>query len=404
MLKPRLINAALIIVASLLPACAIFVPPPRSYSVSLADVDGDGDADAVVGNGPGNTDYAGEPNAIWLNDGAGHFADSGQRLIGHGTSWDVTYAVALGDLDGDGDADILFGNAIQAPDTVWYNDGTGRFEFHREYPMQPADEFGYSMSAAVALGDFDGDGDLDAYVGNCCRGQWIKSSAGQIDAQGFSDAYNAVWLNDGAGRFTDSGQRLGNWATGGVALGDLDGDGDLDAFEANRGGREFSGGDPADRVWLNDGTGHFTDSDQWMGASDGYAVALGDVDGDGDLDAYVGNAYFGPADEVWLNDGSGRFTDSEQRLGDENTRVVVLDDVDRDGDLDAFVGSDVAGQIWTNDGSGRFQSGQRFDWNRNYVSQLADVDGDGDRDVFAIRFDGRCLIWRNDGTGRFRRR
>jgi hypothetical protein len=371
MLKPRLISAALIIVASLLPACAIFPfgpPPPRSYSVSLTDVDGDGDADAVVGNGPGNTDYAGEPNAIWLNDGAGHFTDSGQRLIGHGTSWDVTHAVALGDLDGDGDADILFGNAIQAPNTVWYNDGTGRFEFHREYPMQSANEIGYSLSAAVALGDLDGDGDLDAYVGNCCRSQWIMFSEGQSTAQGFADAYNAVWL------------------------------------KANRGGREFEGGDPADRVWLNDGTGHFTDSGQRLGASDSYAVALGDVDGDGDLDAFVGNAYLGPADEVWLNDGSGRFTDSEQRLGDENTRVVVLDDVDRDGDLDAFADSDTSGRIWTNDGSGRYQSGQQFDWNRNYVSQLADVDGDGDRDVFAIRFDGRCLVWRNDGTGRFRRR
>jgi hypothetical protein len=435
MLKPRLIGLALVVVTSLLPACSLFPsgpPPPRSYSVSLSDVDGDGDLDAVVGNGPSYSDYgprnadgSSTPNAIWLNDGAGHFTDSGQWLVGnHKTDWDRTHAVALGDLDGDGDTDVVFGNAIYSPNTVgvntlahagddlwspntvWLSDGAGQFALHGEYRMEPNGEFDYGVREAVALGDLDLDGDLDAYVANCCRTErGVVGAGSEITPVGHSNAYNTVWLNDGTGRFTDSGQRLGNWATGAVALGDLDGDGDLDAFEVNLGGRSESIHSVADdMVWLNDGTGHFSDSEQRLGHSDGSAVALGDLDGDGDLDAFVGNAHLGRADEVWLNDGGGNFADSKQRLGDANTRIVVLDDVDGDGDLDAFVGNEGFGQTWMNDGSGRFtDSGQRFNWSSQYAVNLADVDSDGDKDVFAIRFDGDVLVWQNNGTGRFGR-
>ncbi|HLF24739.1 MAG TPA: FG-GAP-like repeat-containing protein [Anaerolineae bacterium] len=394
--------------ACLLAACSFYPsgpPAPRSNAVSLSDLDGDGDVDAVVGNGPGNIDYSGEPNTIWLNDGSGRFSDTGQRLIGsHGTNWDVTHAVALGDLDGDGDTDALFGNAVPSPNTVWLNDGAGHFQLHGEYAMKPPDEFGYILSQALALGDLDGDGDLDVYVGNCCRSEYGGTGPGG-PFEGYANADNMVWFNDGAGRFTDSGQRLGNRATGAIALGDLDGDGDLDAFEVNQsGGPPAPGSAPNDLVWLNDGAGYFTDSEQRLGSSNGQAVALGDVDGDGDLDAFVGNADFGRADEVWWNDGEGNFTDSGQRLGGQDTRSVALDDLDRDGDLDAFVGNAVSGWIWTNDGLGRFtDSDQRFDWSSAYTIHLADVDGDGNTDVFAIRFNGDYRIWRNDGAGWFRR-
>ncbi|NIS73975.1 MAG: VCBS repeat-containing protein, partial [Deltaproteobacteria bacterium] len=64
-------------------------------------------------------------------------------------------------------------------------------------------------------------------------------------------------------------------ATSSIALGDVEGDGDIDIMEGNS--------VQPNRVWLNDGTGTFTDSGQGLGSSDTTSVALGDLDGDGDL-------------------------------------------------------------------------------------------------------------------------
>jgi hypothetical protein len=84
----------------------------------------------------------------------------------------------------------------------------------------------------------------------------------------------------------------------GVALGDVDDDGDLDLFVANDG--------QGNTVWLNDGSGTFTDSGLSLGSSRSYGAALGDVDGDGDLDAFVAN-FVGQANKVWFNNGKGSY-------------------------------------------------------------------------------------------------
>ena len=87
--------------------------------------------------------------------------------------------------------------------------------------------------------------------------------------------------NSAEAYFTDSTQALGALSSRGVALGDVDGDGDLDAFVANY--------NQAGKVWVNDGAGSYTDSTQALGSSSSMSVSLGDVDGDGDLDAVVAN-------------------------------------------------------------------------------------------------------------------
>jgi len=280
-----------------------------STAVALGDLDDDDDLDAFVVN------Y--ETREVWLNDGTGVFTNSGQSLGGVNSVW----GVALGDLDDDDDLDaFVVGNGSN---TVWLNDGTGVF-------TDSGQLLGDSYSYDVALGDLDDDDDLDAFV--------------------VGSDYETVWLNDGTGVFTDSGQSLGNiYVSAAIALGDLDDDDDLDAFIAN------AGSEP-DTVWLNNGTGVFTDSGQNLISDDSYDVALDDLDGDGDLDAFVVQNIvysYQEGHKIWLNDGAGNFTDSEQELPASQSwaRGVALGDLDDDGDLDAFVAhrSSVSGnRVWLN--------------------------------------------------------
>lgn len=216
----------------------------------------------------------------------------------------------------------------------------------------------------MALGDLDGDGDLDAFVTN------------------WNGKPDQVFLNDGTGIFTDSGQTLGKWFGTAVSLGDVDQDGDLDALVANNGEESYN----APVLWLNDGTGVFTDSTQRLGFTNAYAAVLGDLDGDGDLDAYIANSSHNgakPADKVWLNDGKGIFSDSGQKLGSLYSLTAALADMDGDGDLDAVAGSWKTGpKIWLNDGKGTFTDSKiKLASLNNSGVAIADMDGDGDPDL-----------------------
>jgi hypothetical protein len=372
-----------------LPACYSwpYNTRPHTYAAALGDLDGDGDLDAYLANGKNEGVVE---DTVWLNDGEGGFYDP----IGQGYEAE-THFVSLGDMDGDGDLDAVTSLGIA------YNDGSGGFAYPRAH-FYVIESGAYTYSPA--LGDLDGDGDLDLVLGGCCGAR-----AASDPPEFVYYAFNMVWFNDGRGGLQDSGQRLGVSGTGSLALGDLDGDGDLDVFEPNSGSMvgekgEHEGNQP-NLVRLNDGSGKFIESDQRLGSEESYAAALGDLDGDGDLDALVGNR--GP-DHIWLNDGTGRFSMSNQELGRGDTRWVSLEDLDGDGDLDAFLGGRGFIEIWLNRGgaqsgsAGLFRHSQRFTHSIWYASTLGDVDGDGDLDIFAGLLDRETIVWRNDGSGRFK--
>jgi hypothetical protein len=347
----------------------------ETFQVGLGDLDGDGDLDAVFAN------MAANDSQVWFNAGGvqggtpGQFVDSGQRLTQQG------HGVDLGDLDGDGDLDIFMtcahfgsgGGWSKRPSRVYLNDGQGTFE-------DSGQDLGDTELSGngVNLIDLDDDGDLDAHV--------VYYEVG-----GMADK---VYLNDGTGRFTDSGLALTEEE---IAWGDLDADGDVDIF-AKAYGTGY-------RVLLNDGTGQFVTG--WQ-MEDGQTIigdlALTDLDGDGDLDALVANGFRSegryPTRLLW-NDGTGQFADSGQELNETLGATFAVGDLDRDGSLDVYV-SNVdhrPGEAWLNDGTGHLtDSGLRLESLSRLLAtwpSLDDLDGDGDLDLFQAGFEGKAEVWLN---------
>ena len=132
----------------------------------------------------------------------------------------------------------------------------------------------------------------------------------------------------------------------GVALGDMDSDGDNDIVLANRAGQN--------RLYINDGSGTFTDISLNNLPEDNdltWGVTLGDVDGDADIDIIFIND---GQNRLYLNDGSGNFTDASlTNLPEDNdaSRSVFLADTDGDGDADIVIANDGQNRLYLNNAS-----------------------------------------------------
>jgi len=375
----------------MLASCMLRWPesPPVVKQVALADLDGDGFVDAVLANGRFGEPYSYPTQIryqILYNDGTGRFDREGQLLEKQNHC-----SVALGDLNGDNAIDALLGLTIRL------NDGKGA--------LQGLIYLGTDVTLGVfeggaALADLNSDGHLDVFIANCCGGV----AFGRPSDPTLLPPHNLVFLNDGAGRFTATDQLLGKFGSYAVALGDLNGDGYLDAFVVN--GQTQIDTDRVvhnapNTVWFNRGDGLFDDSLQRLGSLPSQAVALGDVNGDGYLDAVVGND---GNDEIWLNDGQGFFHDSGDQLANDLTKEVFLADLDGNSSLDLVTAGETVARVWMNDGSGHFtDSGQTIRFGKHDAVALADLDNDGVPDLFVAGINVYAA-WFNDGHGRLEQR
>jgi hypothetical protein len=308
-------------------------PLPPSEAVVVADLDGDGDLDAVLGSWSDNA-------AVYWNDGHGLFTS--EPIPGTAVT---TYALAVGDLDGDGDLDlflsaaafdmtyedIVSGEQVGEPNSVLLQDEAHHFT---EKPGALPEDTRYGMTLHTALLDADGDGDLDAYVGN--------------DAGPFVDG-NHLLLNDGTGTFTDAancGCALVIF-TMGVGVGDANQDGLPDLYVTDVGPptllENLGGGEFADAT-LVAGDAYIPATETSMVS---WAAGFVDLDADRDQDVVVTFGQSGKnfaaagldvedgpyqPNQALLSDGAGSFTRAEPGFADgSRTRTFAAGDFDGDG-------------------------------------------------------------------------
>ncbi|UOQ98714.1 FG-GAP-like repeat-containing protein [Hymenobacter sp. 5317J-9] len=326
--------------------------------IAAADVDGDGDLDLLTANFNAST------VSVRYNDGTGAY--SGSQTVPVGSQ---PYDVVMADVDGDGDLDFLATNSGSNTVSVRLNggDATG----------SNTGLFGNGSTVSVgtapfntAVGDVDGDGDLDFLTAN------YSTTAATV----------SVRLNNGTGTFAaGSTVSVGNGG-GYVAVGDVDGDGDLDLltanFNANTVSVRLNGGDAT-----GSNTGTFSGGSNPAVGTGPYAVQLGDVDADGDLD-FISANFTGNTVSVQLNNGTGTFAAGSTVSVGTGPSYAGLADVDADGDLDIVTANFGTGantaSVRLNGGTGTFTGSTNVAvGTKPYSVALGDVDGDGDLDLLA---------------------
>ncbi|WP_375437131.1 FG-GAP-like repeat-containing protein [uncultured Hymenobacter sp.] len=312
--------------------------------MAVGDIDNDGDVDVLL---PGfNTNSLG----LLLNNGTGLFTQS--RTL---TTVSPQGLVATGDVDGDGDLDVLSAGSATAGISLLRNTGNGTF-------LAPITiSAGSGGIGLIALGDINADGDLDL-----------------LFSTSFSSQINLL-SNNGTGTFSGSTQVLVGNNPRKLIFGDLDQDGDLDFLTGNLGGQGSVS------VRLNDGQGGFSTGQELpIGGYDG-TVAVGDLDADGDLDvlipAFLPNGYV----SVWHNRGNASFVAGPNvPVGNAPTQLA-LGDVDGDRDLDIITNlGATAVSLSLNNGNGTFVGASTVAVGGNpHAVALADLDNDGDLDLLS---------------------
>lgn len=284
-----------------------------------------------------------------------------------------------------------------------------------------------SVSAGLALFDYDQDGDIDLY---------FVSGAPLDGSDSATVSRNMLYRNEGNWRFTDVTEQAGVGDRGfgmGVTVGDYDNDGHPDIYVNNYG---------PNVLYRNRGDGTFEDVTEKAGVANGHRVGAGtcflDIEGDGDLDLYVASyvqftyanhvqrtmrglpVYAGPrdyqpeADTLFINQGDGTFRDGSEESGIAAVKGpgmgMVCTDFDNDGDTDIFIGNDAwANFLFRNDGKGKFQEvgllmGFAYDGlgavRGTMGVEAGDVDNDGWIDLHVTAYqDELATLYRNlNGT------
>lgn len=411
------------------------MPAIMGGGVAAFDADGDGLLDLYFPNA--GSEIAGEAgrNRFYVQRPRGRFVDatagSGLDNPGYGMG------AAVADIDNDGDLDLYVTNF--GADLLYRNDGGGGF-------VDVTEEFGVATpgwSTSAVFFDADVDGWLDLYVARYV--QWNEArecqvQGGRVDycgPQQFEGEADVFYRNEGGRRFVDrsrdAGLSLIEDAGLGVAGADLDEDGRPDVYVAND-------ADP-NQLWINRGDGLFEDDAVLLGAAynrfgvgeAGMGIALGDIDGDRDLDLFLSHL-IEETNTLYVNLGGtpGATDGFEDRAAEAGLAApstpytgfgTAFFDADNDGDLDLAVvngavkrrpevlserddwfwrGYAEPNLLMLGDGAGVFADGSAasgdfgtaLDVSRGLVP--FDLEGDGDLDLLVSNLEGPARVYRNE--------
>ena len=341
--------------------------PGGARNLAVGDVDGDGDLDLLTSH------Y--QSMALRLNDGTGDYAAGADIPSVH-----KVRSAQLGDIDGDGDLDLV---SIEDPD---FASSIGYYSVRRNTGGSFANPVTVSMPNDVytdfSLYDMDGDSDLDLVA---------RDTNGLVIGQ-----------NDGTGTFTTRGS-IAQAGMRAFAVGDVDSDGDLDVLF-------FNSVNSTVGVGLNNGLGtNFTAGTPVAVALNAFTqvLRLNDVDNDGDLDLLLLSADLNSAAYsvvVRLNNGAGVMSGGNTLPVAAQPQDFATADIDGDGDIDLLALHNTGSAAntvssWLNNGAGTFVAGTIVAASSFYnLLALADIDNDGDADLVSGGQQSEVAIRRNGGN------
>ncbi len=268
-----------------------------------ADFDNDGDTDGCF-----SAAQSGGQVRILKGNGDGTYGSSQSITLGG-----APHGIAVLDVDGDADWDIVDARVDGSDLALMLNDGNGNFGAPSFFDGGVGGEYG--LQAA----DMNNDGIMDLVV------------AGRNSEQ------VRTLLGNGNGTFTGATAQASGGNTWVVAVGDLDGDFDLDVTAAND-------GDSNGAVLFNNGSGNFSAPVTYPSDAHTPSTDLGDLDGDGDLD-WILSVYGGNKWIMFENDGSGSFTEVDEISAPSNPSCAIMLDFDNDGDIDLALTDEIADEV-----------------------------------------------------------